>query len=145
MKIIKIALLITCFLLTGCDQKEGESYTCRNDYSYDDVVEKKIGWNEVLSKDKPSYFIYVYFPTCGHCKEIRQDVICFSLSRDDFFFCEYSKEIPVITYVEDTIGKNKIEEIGIVGTPTLLGVEDGVLTMNIVGKNAIIETLTNLS
>ena len=57
---------------------------------------------------------------------------------------EYSKEIPTTSNVAETIGKEKVEEISILGTPTLLNISNGSLALNIAGEKEILDYLNGL-
>ena len=57
---------------------------------------------------------------------------------------EYSKEIPTLSNVAETIGKEKVEEISILGTPTLLNISNGSLALNIAGEKEILDYLNGL-
>lgn len=144
MRILNALLIGLTFLLASCSSNSVLSRTCESELDYHNFESQFVKWNQVLSLDKNQYFVYIFMVNCGHCNEIKQNVLCYASNHTDFYFCEYSKEILVIEDINETIGKGDIEEIGIKGTPTLLGIENGVLVMNIAGSKAIIETLTNL-
>ena len=143
MKKIKMLLLFIS-LLSGCGvSNQNTSLTLEEEsqiVDYDMVKEKHIEWSQLLSISQETYSCYVYSPQCGHCNEIKIDIINYSLSKDNFYFIKYDNSIPIITDIESTIGNN-LEEIGIKGTPSLLVVENGVLTKNIAGAKAILELI----
>ena len=132
-------------LAVGCKKVNSISPSISSQESaaldYDLVIDKIISWDEALSQSLEKYNVYVYSLTCGHCREIKETVISKAIERNDIYFIEYSKSIPVSEDVSDTIGKNDITEIFILGTPTLLVVENGVLIDNLAGKNAILKAL----
>ena len=142
MKLLK--LLIPVLILSGCSSKQGSTITSESiELSYSMVEDKHINWSSVFEIQSSDYFVYIYSSTCGHCGEIKELVISYALSHDNFFFITYSNEIPVIQDKESVIGKTKVEDIGVAGTPELFRIESHVLTENIVGSKAIFETLTN--
>ena len=61
-----------------------------------------------------------------------------------FYLIEYSNEITTKSNVADTIGKEKNEEISILGTPTLLAVTNWSLSLNIAGEKEIVDYLNGL-
>lgn len=142
----RLLFLATIFSISicGCQMKSNEDSNTNRQYDYSDVEEKKIEWNELFSIEKESYLVYIYSPTCGHCNEIKQSVIEFALQSDDFYFVLFAKEINVGNHIENSIGADNIDEVVILGTPTLLVIRNHVLTDNIAGSSTILTTLTNL-
>ena len=142
----KIFLLIgLTFLLVGCKKSvtssEITSISETIAYDYDVVQEKMIMWNDLFSIEKEKYSTYIYSTRCGHCNEIKQEVISHALNDDSFYFVEYNQNIPITDNVESTIGKSSVEDISILGTPTLLVIENKILIKNIAGAKAILEAI----
>ena len=142
----KIFLLIgLTFLLVGCKKSvtssEITSISETIAYDYDVVQEKMIMWNDLFSIEKEKYSTYIYSTRCGHCNEIKQEVISHALNDDSFYFVEYNQNIPITDNVEPTIGKSSVEDISILGTPTLLVIENKILIKNIAGAKAILEAI----
>ena len=143
MKRTIFSLCLLSFSLFSCINKSENSFSNLS-YDYGDVEMFKIEWKSVLKQNKEHYFAYVYSERCGHCKEIKQDVIKTALEKENIYFVEFSNEIPVLEDTLITIGKTNVDEIGIKGTPTLLEINKAILINNIAGSKAILETLTNL-
>ena len=142
----KIFLLMgLTFLLVGCKKSvtssEITSISETIAYDYDVVQEKMIMWNDLFSIEKEKYSTYIYSTRCGHCNEIKQEVISHALNDDSFYFVEYNQNIPITDNVEPTIGKSSVEDISILGTPTLLVIENKILIKNIAGAKAILEAI----
>ena len=141
-KIIVPIMLFTC----GCSKKNNVSHSnviqvSSTSYDYDIVKDKMITWNDLLSQELERYDVYIYSTTCLHCLEIKQEIIECSLNRDDFFFIEYNKSIPVSDDVSETVGEDDLDKITILGTPALLIVENGILVVNVSGPKAILQAL----
>lgn len=138
-------LIFIPFLLNGCAKPKtssiSDSELVIHRYDYIDIEDKKMSWESLFSIRDDRYSVYIYSQRCGHCNEIKQTVIEYSFKNDSFYFVEYTSEIPILDNVNETIGKNNSEDIGILGTPTLLVIESGILVENIAGSKAIIETL----
>ena len=134
-------LPLLALLMVGCTKKNEKVED--KEYDYSDINHLKICWDEILSQIQVSYFVYIYSETCGHCKEIKQQVIDYALNHDGFYFVSYNNRIPIIDDESFVVGKSNINELGIVGTPTLFLIEEHIVKENIVGKNNIIATLTN--
>ncbi len=137
----KILLLpIVTFLLTSCTTKQKEQ---TKGFDYEDVVNLTIDWEAIMSVESKDYYAYIYSPICGHCNEIKQEVICYSLIHyGTLYFVEYSSDIPIINDKEALIDKDKVEDLGIVGTPSMFRIINHVVKENIVGSKEIIKTLT---
>ena len=134
-------LPLMTLLIVGCTSKNEKAVA--QEYDYADVKHLRICWDEILSQTQDSYYAYVYSETCGHCNEIKQEVITYALSHEAFFFISYSSHIPIIDDPLITIDKSEVSDLGIVGTPTLFVINEHRVKENIVGKNSIIATLTN--
>ena len=134
-------LCLVAISLVACGSKKEEPI---KEYDYEDVGDQMICWNEILSIDSESYYAYIFSRTCGHCNEIKQQVISYALNnKERFYFVEYSKDIPIITDASSVIGKDNVCDIGIVGTPSMFLVANHVVMENIVGSKNIVKTLTN--
>lgn len=144
---MKRALLLMMFsmLFMGCSRSTKQISISTSEevaqYDYDAIKEKAIIWNDLFIVEKETYCTYIYSKTCAHCNEIKQDIISYGLSHDNFYFVEYNKNIPISENIDDTIGKNNVEEISILGTPTLLVIEKGILIKNIAGGKAILDAI----
>lgn len=137
----KILLLpILALFVTGCARKQKEE---TKTFDYSDVADLTICWEQVLSVESEDYYAYIYSSTCGHCNEIKQEVIGYALNNNDsLYFVEYTKDIPIINDPLSIIDKSNVEDLGIVGTPSMFRIIDHVIKENIVGSKQIIETLT---
>ncbi|MCQ2815180.1 MAG: hypothetical protein MJ227_02680 [Bacilli bacterium] len=140
-------LFIACFalFLIGCSKQNIE---CQNQpktwHTYDEISELKIEWKMSFSLAKPQYFVYIYSESCYFCHEIKNEVIGFALEHFDmFYFVEYCEEIKILNDVSETIGKVESDEMGILGTPTLLLFKTKTLMVNIAGSNKILYYLEN--
>ena len=142
-------ILIMCLLplLLGCTKEKNniiEESKSMIIYDYSDVAHLTIEWDKILSQEEKHFFAYIYSNQCGHCKEIKQDVIRCALNDDKkIYFIVYTKEIPIITNTMNNIGVDNYEQLGIIGTPTLFEINEGIVVECYTGSSSIIETLTN--
>ncbi len=114
------------------------------EYDYSDVSNLTICWNDILSLSKDDYYVYIYSSTCGHCNEIKQEVISFALRNyGDLYFVSFNKDIPIINDRNEPLEKDSVGDLGIVGTPSMFRIIEHVVKENYVGKKEIVETLTN--
>lgn len=129
------------FALLSCKSVSPKVLEIERDY--DDFKDVEITWEKAFSPAKPSYFLYIYSKTCGHCQEIKQDVLSF-VAHDYFptFLINYSDEIPVKRNPEKTIGVIRYEDLYISGTPTLIHIDGGAVFHNIVGTTEILDYIS---
>ena len=135
-----LILPIMMILLIGCtSNKEVEDAK----YDYSDVTDLTICWNDILTIDSLEYFAYIYSPTCGHCNDIKQEIISYALTnKGNLYFVPFNKNIPIVVDRTIPIEKDKVEDLGIVGTPSMFLVVNHVVKENYVGKKEIVSTLT---
>ena len=141
-----LTLLITP-LLIGCQNtgKQDSSANGKGGFDYSDFEDVKLEWNELFSPAKSQYFAYIYSLSCGHCERIKEAVLnTVNIHKNLFYLIEYSEVIPIITNTSQTIGKEKIEEVGILGTPTLIEVSNKFIALNIAGESEITDYLSLL-
>ncbi len=144
----KIYILCALPLLMGCSKAKATStseiISSEIIYDYSDVSHLTIEWKEILNQEEKRYFGYVYSSQCGHCKEIKQDVIKTALNSDKkIYFINYTKDIPIITNASNNIGVDDYEKLGIIGTPSLFEIENNIVMDCHTGSEAIIATLTS--
>ena len=139
MKKLFLLPLMTMFLVSCAN----ENKVVAEEHDYSDVSHLLICWNDIFKIKDRKYFVYIYSETCGHCQEIKQDIISYALNHDSFYFIKFNSGIPIINDKNQVIGKDKVEELGIVGTPSMFLIIDHIVEANYVGKKEIIKTLTN--
>ena len=111
-------------------------------YSYDDIVDITIKWDDIFAMTPRNYFVYFYSPYCGHCQSIKDLAINYSKCGEiTMYFVEASTEVVVAKDTHLTIGVTSIEQLWILGYPSLVKIESGVVVINIAGANAIKEIL----
>ena len=137
-----LLLLVFPLLMCSCSNKSEIKEIV---YSYDMVREKHIEWNNLFSVNDNDYFVYIYSNSCGHCNEIKKDVIEACLNgKLDLYFVAYTNDIPIIDDSESVIGKNEIDDMGIIGTPTLFHINDFAITEQFIGAKSILYKLSIL-
>lgn len=143
-------LLIVVSLLTiGCSNsekvisKETESIIFKN-HSYEEVDHLMIEWKNMFLQEKEQYYVYVFSKTCGHCREIKNQVIDYALSeKETIFFIEYNNEILIIDDRDILIGVHKIDKCGILGVPSLFEIKEQKVSNYYLGEIEVIEILQN--
>ena len=141
-KILKLCLPAV-MMLVGCNERIEISSQSEIAYDYDLVSDKHIEWKSIFEQEDNNYYVYIYSMTCGHCRIIKDDVISYALSHDNFYFVIYSASIPLINNRDLAIGKDSIYGLGIMGTPSLFEINSHIITNYYLGTSEIIETLSN--
>ena len=148
--LFKLSLFITSLSLTSCFSKGSASssfsnsldVTSEREFTYVDVIDMTISWNDIFSIERDNYYVYFYSRTCLHCNELKQFVIEMALNRDDIYFVEACSDIKYIKENETNLGVSSIDEFGIRGYPSLIKIEAGEVTKNLVGSAQIKKELT---
>ena len=132
-------------LLNGCASKKEEIVKEESkEYEYEDVSHLMIAWSQIFEQAETDYMTYFYSETCGHCKQIKQQIIDIALNgTNKIYFVKFTDEIPIIADKSSVIGKDSFNDLGIVGTPSIYVISSHIIIDYIVGSNNIISTLTN--
>ena len=139
--------LLTLPLLIGCSAGKNVIGLKEENKAldYSNFSELKIEWNSLFLPAKSQYFVYIYSISCLHCEKIKPDVLSYvNADKEHFYLIEYSEEIPIGMNASLTIGKEEVEEIFILGTPTLLEISNHFLALNIAGEKEIVDYLSLL-
>ena len=135
-------IVLASIALIGCNKNQTTSETSNSFlHDYDSIADKLISWNDLLIQEKEKYRVYVYSVTCGHCNDIKQEILSYALEKDDLYFIEYNQSIPICNNDVRLMETNNLDDICIFGTPSLLTIENGFLTENIAGSTKILESI----
>lgn len=145
----KFYLTITAILLTGCSINESTNVKSMLpkidnpiiEHSYDELEEKHILWSEIFEQALDSYFVYFYSLNCDHCENMKNEVIEICLKRDDVFLVKSSNQVVLKNDVFYTIGVGNVGDFAILGYPSLVKIENKIVTKNVAGKSHILELL----
>ena len=144
MKLHTLPLLLVA-VFTSCSPSKSESSSKNAIKEYGIITEQEVYLDDCLSQKEEEYLIFFHSETCGHCREIIEDVVAFAESNIiKTYFLDVSKKenkINRCTFEEIEVGIDQVENLKIVGTPTIVGVEKGVTTANVAGKNACLSFL----
>lgn len=111
-------------------------------HDYDEISHLTINYKNIFEQIGKQYFIYFYSLTCGHCFELKNEIITYALcNKIKTYFVLECDEIKYGFDTNLTIGISNIESLFIKGYPTLIEINNNVLTFNEAGKNKIIEKL----
>lgn len=138
--IAKTIFIGLALFLTSCSSSKNESdervVTYTSDFvshSYEEIKDKEILYSNIFGIDSNSYYVYFYSSTCSHCSNLKEFIVSTALDRDDIYFVKASDEINFLKSVEETIGLSSVEGFGILGYPSLIKIEEYIITKNIAG------------
>lgn len=138
--IAKTIFIGLTLLLMSCATSKNESnervVTYTSDFvshSYEEIKDKEILYSNIFGIDSNSYYVYFYSSTCSHCANLKEFIISTALDRGDIYFVKASDEINFLKSVEETIGLSSVEGFGILGYPSLIKIEEHIITKNIAG------------
>ena len=112
---------------------------------YDDVSDYHINWCDIFKQELKEYLVYIYSKKCSHCRAIKEDVINYALKMKNVFFVEFSSDVVVSSDITKTIGASRIEDLSILGTPTLIVIKDYIVKENIAGETLVLSFINNSS
>ena len=132
--------------LVGCSKEKTESFIEEDSivsHDYSEIENRIIKWPKILSQEDKFYYGYIFSKTCGHCQEIKDKVIDYAIRKNNIYFVEFDNSIPIVGEINSTINATYYEDIGILGTPTLLQIFDHTLIANVAGSKNILSLLEN--
>ena len=136
-------------VFTSCSPSKSESTSKNAIQEYEIVSKQEINLSECLSQEEEQYLVFFHSDTCGHCKEIMEDVVLFASSNImKMYFLNVAKtenRIDRCSLDEIEVGVDQVDDLKIVGTPTIMEIENGVTTMNVAGKDDCLKFLNELT
>ena len=133
-KTILLALLVTaCNSPTPIEQKE---------YDYSDI-ETKIRWSDIFEQLEDNYSVYFYSQTCGHCKELKQDILSYYFGNYEKLYFVETDENTVFGPQNDLVGVDSIECFFIFGTPFLINIDNWKISNYYAGSTKIREYIAS--
>lgn len=139
--LVFLALVTGCSKTTSKDTSLSETSTIIF-YDYNLVDYLSIEWNRALLQEEEHYYVYIYSKTCGHCLEIKNDIIKCALKEiEKIYFIEYNDSIPIIEDREIVLEETDIDRCGVVGVPSLFEINQHAIVNYYLGGKEIIEIL----
>ncbi len=134
MKKLILTTLIT--VLASCSSSETIKH------NYHEIKDHLISWSDIFVQEEDTYLVYFYSERCGHCNELKQDIL-------SYYFKEITPMYFICTDIEIVIGPPKdlleisdINEFYIFGTPFLTLINDGTVADYYVGKAQILDFIS---
>ena len=136
----KLLMLLLFPLLAGCSTTKTEvsKPVEQKALDYTDFSHLNLEWKNLFLPAKSQYFVYIYSISCLHCAHIKKEVLETIRDHEELFYLmEYEDGIPITSNASETIGKEKLDEVAIMGTPTLIEITNHYIGMNIAGEKEI--------
>ncbi len=111
---------------------------------YDSFQERMIEYQDLFEQDFDNYYVYIYSNHCGHCEDFKEEILQVFKNNENMYLIKYSNKIETSSRIDDTIGSTSIENVHILGTPTLMEIYKGVLVTNVAGKTDIRKIVSSL-
>lgn len=135
----KKIFLFLAFLLTSCSYQYIDIPTI-DEYDYSLISDYKIKWSDIFSKNDENYFLYFYSESCFYCEELKQDILYyFDNEKPIMYFVEDDEDFVIGNDANKLIGVSDLKSFYILGTPTLVKIENKKVTFSLVGVNKIKE------
>jgi len=141
-------LATIAIILFALDSDSSTQYnTCQFDsvepHRYEEVASKTIVWEELFDVALSNYFVYLYSPYCGHCLSIQNLVVQYAFCGEkEIRFVVASEDVRLGQNIELTMGASTVEQVWILGYPSLLTISQRRLVANIAGTANIVDILT---
>ena len=137
--------LLVVAMIASCTPKESQSSNKNASKEYGIVTDQEILLADCLSQKEENYIIFFHSDKCEHCKQIIEDVTEFaSLNILKTYFVNVAKsenKIKICQPIDLTIGVTDVNELAIVGTPSIVEVENGMTIANAPGKESCLTFL----
>ena len=137
----KVYPILFVVILTSC-QTQDLSVSSEK-YGYDRIEALIIPWEGLFDVGPDHYLALVFSKSCQHCLAIEDTVVRYALAEGNtpLFFIPATSEIPKGNDLSKTLGATSIEEVFIMGWPTLLELSSGILIDHRAGEKAVLEKL----
>jgi hypothetical protein len=128
-------ILFLFVFLCGC---ANTSISSSNNFSFADVSSNHIIWESILSLSEPVYFVFIYRLDCQFSRSIENEIVDFALfGREKVFFVNGSIGVVYGSPFLDTVGIDEIENLFIIGFPTLLLICKATVALQLTGAGEI--------
>mgnify|MGYP003308482240 CR=1 FL=1 len=148
MRRIFLLTIFAALTMVQCSNSSSKNIDATIDSSaidYDYLKEMHVNWFDILNLSINDYYVYIYSKSCGHCNQIKETILNYALDdRIILRFCEFTDEIPLKSSINPYEIVCSIDDIGILGTPTLLHINNSCLIYNLAGSNNIVSYLTSI-
>lgn len=107
-------------------------------HDYGEVRDIHISYENIFKMPEDDYLVYFYSLYCGHCLEIKDEVIEFALCEDGgIYFVREAPEVAVIKEEDVITGVDDIADFGILGYPSLVEIKEGAVALSVAGAEPV--------
>ena len=132
----KLILSTLIAMLASCSSYETIKH------NYHEIKDHLISLSDIFIQEEDTYLVYFYSERCGHCNELKQDILSYYFKQITpmYFICT---DIEIVTGPpKDLLGISDINEFYIFGTPFLTLIKDGTVADYYVGKVQILDFIS---
>ena len=140
----KIIFLPCLFALISCQNEislPSDSSEYNAEHSYDEISQWEIKWADIFNQCEEEYYVYFYSPTCSHCNLIKNTIIDYALEHEGMYFIHFNEDVITAIDIQNTIGASSVDDLAILGTPSLVEIKHHVVTNNMAGTTKILTFL----
>ena len=97
------------------------------------IKNQSISWFDALNQKENNYIIFVYSETCGYCHDMMDEIIDFAKSEIlvTYFINGQIYKVPISNEIKENIAD--INQLSILGTPTIIEIDNKIVVNNIAG------------
>ena len=133
----KLFLVFLSLLFIGCSNNKSGASITELDYS---IVKTHINWIDIFNQQEVDYFVYFYSTTCAHCRNIKQEMLNYYLSKKSYlYFLCMDKIDDRYKQPYDITGICDSNKLYIFGTPFLIEVKNYKVYQYYAGEKSILE------
>ena len=105
------------------------------------IKNQSISWLDALNQKENNYIIFVYSETCGYCHDMMDEIIDFAKSEIlvTYFINSQIYKVPISNEIKENIAD--INQLSILGTPTIIEIDNKIVVNNIAGIDKCLDFL----
>lgn len=143
-KIILFSLLLLFVINPKIINEDKCIVSNETNHSYDEISHLIINYQDIFLQTEQHYFVYFYTFNCGHCYQLKNYMISYALCNQiKTYFISENNDIKYGSNTNKTIGINDIEQLFILGYPSLIEIKNKALIYNEAGKDKILKKIMN--
>lgn len=125
------SLVLPLLILCSCSNEPAPIF-----HNYDDIKDNLISWSDVFNQEG-DYYVYFYSERCGHCNDIKQEIINLYLEElvNLYFVCTDIEAM--LGPIKDLHGVNSVDDFYIFGTPFLVEINNCYVVDYYIGSEEI--------
>ena len=125
--------LTSLAIVVSCSPSR-ETTNNKNVIEQEEIIKNQsISWLDALNQKENNYIIFVYSETCGYCHDMMDEIIDFAKSEIlvTYFINSQIYKVPISNEIKENIAD--INQLSILGTPTIIEIDNKIVVNNIAG------------